>query len=267
MKKFMNAAESMLTESLTGFAKAHRDIVLLDQEFRFVRRKRAKTGGKVALISGGGSGHEPLHIGFVGSGMLDAACPGNVFTSPTPDQMLAAAEAVDCGGGVLFIVKNYAGDIMNFSLATEMYANECGTLITDDDVAVERSVHSVGRRGVAGTLVVEKVVGAAAERGDGLAALTRLGQRVNEMTRSMGVALSSCTVPAVGRPTFDLGEKEMEMGVGIHGEAGRRRVPLSSANAIADELVQTITSDLGAQAGSEARVRPARSGLRFRRAQ
>jgi dihydroxyacetone kinase-like protein len=176
----MNGAESMLTESLTGFAKAHHDIIILDQEFRFIRRKREKTGGKVVLVSGGGSGHEPLHAGFVGSGMLDAACPGNVFTSPTPDQMLAAAEAVDCGSGVLFIVKNYAGDIMNFSLAAEMYAKECGTLITDDDVAIERSEHSVGRRGVAGTLVVEKVVGAAAERGDRLAALTSLGKCVNE---------------------------------------------------------------------------------------
>jgi phosphoenolpyruvate---glycerone phosphotransferase subunit DhaK len=252
VKKFMNAAESMLTESLTGFAKAHHDIIVLDPEFRFVRRKRAKTDGRVALISGGGSGHEPLHIGFVGGGMLDAACPGNVFTSPTPDQMLAAAEAVDCGGGVLFIVKNYAGDIMNFSLGTEMYTKECGTLITDDDVAIERSEHAAGRRGVAGTLVVEKVVGAAAERGDGLAALTSLGKRVNEMTRSMGVALTSCTVPAVGRPTFELGDDEMEMGVGIHGEAGRRRVPLRSANAIAEELVQAITDDLRAKAGSEA---------------
>ena len=252
MKKFMNGVESMLTESLTGFAKAHHDIVVLDQEFRFVRRKRAKTGGRVALISGGGSGHEPLHAGFVGSGMLDAACPGNIFTSPTPDQVLAAAEASDCGGGVLFIVKNYAGDRMNFSLGAEMYAKQCATLITDDDVAVERSEHSGGRRGVAGTLVVEKVLGAAAERGDRLDALTRLGKRVNEMTRSMGVALTSCTVPAVGRPTFELGENEMEMGVGIHGEAGRRRVPLSSANAIAEELVQAITHDLRAEAGGEA---------------
>jgi dihydroxyacetone kinase-like protein len=252
VKKFMNGVESMLTESLTGFAKAHHDIVVLDQEFRFVRRRRAKTGGRVALISGGGSGHEPLHSGFVGSGMLDAACPGNMFTSPTPDQMLGAAEAIDCGGGVLFIVKNYAGDRMNFSLAAEMYAKECATLITDDDVAVERSEHSAGRRGVAGTLVVEKVIGAAAERGDRLDALTRLGERVNELTRSMGVALTSCTVPAVGRPTFELGENQMEMGVGIHGEAGRRRVPISSANTIAEELVQAITLDLRAEPGGEA---------------
>src|SRR5258707_4434932 len=190
----MNAAESMLTESLTGFAKAHHEMVVLDEESRFVRRKRAKTGGRVALISGGGSGHDPLHTGFVGSGMLDAACPGNVFTSPKPDQVLAAAEAIDCGGGVLFIVKNYAGDRMNFSLGAEMYAKECATLITDDDVAVERSEHSGGRRGVAGTLVVEKVLGAAAERGDRLDDLTRLGKRVNEMTRAMGRGLNSCTL-------------------------------------------------------------------------
>ena len=253
MKKFMNGVESMLAESLTGFAKAHREIIVLDGDFRFVRRKRTKARGKLALISGGGSGHEPMHIGFVGRGMLDAACPGNVFSAPTPDQMLAAAETVDCGGGVLFIVKNYAGDIMNFSLATESYAKECGTLITDDDVAMEKSEHSsVGRRGVAGTLVVEKMVGAAAERGDKLAALMSLGKRVNELTRSMGVALTSCTVPAVGRATFELGDNEMEMGVGIHGESGRRRVPLNSANAIAEEFVHAITQDLRAEAGGEA---------------
>jgi phosphoenolpyruvate---glycerone phosphotransferase subunit DhaK len=251
VKKFMNDAESMLTQSLTGFAKAHRDTVVLDPQFRFVRRRRVKMHGRVGLISGGGSGHEPLHVGFVGGGMLDAACPGNIFTSPTPDQIQAAAEAVDTGGGVLFIVKNYAGDIMNFSLAAEMYARESDTLVTNDDVATEGCASFVGRRGVAGTLVVEKVVGAAAERGDRLTALTKLGKRVNEVTRSMGVALTSCTVPAVGRPTFELGENEMEIGVGIHGEAGRRRVPLSSADAIAEELVSAITHDLHAAEGRE----------------
>jgi phosphoenolpyruvate---glycerone phosphotransferase subunit DhaK len=251
VKKFMNDAESMLTQSLTGFAKAHHETVILDPQFRFVRRRRAKMQGRVGLISGGGSGHEPLHVGFVGDGMLDAACPGNIFTSPTPDQMVAAAEAVDTGGGVLFIVKNYAGDIMNFSLAAEMYSKESDTLVTNDDVATEGCASFVGRRGVAGTLVVEKVVGAAAERGDGLAALVKLGRRVNEVTRSMGVALTSCTVPAVGRPTFELGEDEMEIGVGIHGEAGRRRVPLRSADAIAEELVVAITHELHADPGSE----------------
>jgi dihydroxyacetone kinase-like protein len=251
MKKFMNAAQDMLHESLAGFGKCHSDIVTVDEDFRFVRRRETKPG-KVALISGGGSGHEPLHAGFVGHGMLDAACPGQVFTSPTPDQMIAAAEAVDTGAGVLFIVKNYSGDLMNFSLAVEMCSREAQSVITDDDVAVERSTHSTGRRGVAGTMIVEKVVGAAAERGGSLEALKALGERVNEATRSMGVALSSCTVPAVGRPTFDIGESEMEMGVGIHGEPGRRRVALKSADAIAEEIVHAIVDDLKAPSGSEA---------------
>jgi len=182
MKKFMNSTETMLHESLTGFAKCHRDIIVLDSDFRFVRRKEIKPG-KVALISGGGSGHEPLHAGFVGHGMLDAACPGQVFTSPTPDQMTVAAEAVDGGAGLLFIVKNYAGDVMNFSLAQEMCGANADTLVTDDDVAMEKSTHSTGRRGVAGTMIVEKVVGAAAERGDDLSTLKNLGTSVNSMTR------------------------------------------------------------------------------------
>jgi dihydroxyacetone kinase-like protein len=250
MKKFMNSTETMLHESLTGFAKCHRDIIVLDSDFRFVRRKEIKPG-KVALISGGGSGHEPLHAGFVGHGMLDAACPGQVFTSPTPDQMTAAAEAVDGGAGLLFIVKNYAGDVMNFSLAQEMCGANADTLVTDDDVAVEKSTHSTGRRGVAGTMIVEKVVGAAAERGDGLSTLKNLGTSVNSMTRSMGVALTSCTVPAVGKPTFDIADNEMEVGVGIHGEPGRRRVAMMSADAIAEELIYAIVHDLDARAGSE----------------
>ena len=250
MKKFMNNVEDMLHESLAGFARCHSDIVALDPEFRFVRRLEPKPG-KVALISGGGSGHEPLHAGFVGHGMLDAACPGQVFTSPTPDLMVAAAEAMDTGAGVLFIVKNYEGDVMNFSLAAEMYGDKAESVVTDDDVSVERSTYSTGRRGVAGTLVVEKVVGAAAERGDSLAALKALGDRVNEATRSMGVALTSCTVPAVGRPTFDIGDDEMEMGVGIHGEPGRRRVALKSADAIAEEMVGAIIDDLKPPSGGE----------------
>ena len=180
----------------------------------------------MALISGGGSGHEPLHAGFVGHGMLDAACPGQVFTSPTPDQMLAAAQAVDGGAGVLFIVKNYSGDMMNFQMAAEMLDRENATVIVNDDVAVENSTYTTGRRGVAGTLIVEKIVGAAAERGDKLAALKALGDAVNKATASMGVALTSCTVPAAGKPTFQIGADEMEMGVGIHGEPGRRRVKL-----------------------------------------
>src|ERR1043165_8460844 len=199
MKKLMNTAESMLHESLAGFARCHADIVALDDEWRFIRRREVQRG-KVALISGGGSGPGPLHAGFGGRGMLDAACPGQVFTSPTPDQMVAAAEAVDSGAGVLFIVENYAGDVMNFSLAAEMCGRENATVLTDDDVAVERSTHSMGRRGVAGTMVLEKAMAAAAGRGDSLEAVQAIGERVNAATRSMGVALPSCTVPAVGRP-------------------------------------------------------------------
>jgi dihydroxyacetone kinase-like protein len=250
LKKFMNDPESMLHESLAGFARCHGDIVEVDPDLRFVRRRALKPG-KVGLISGGGSGHEPLHAGFVGRGMLDAACPGQVFTSPTPDQMVAAAEAVDSGAGVIFIVKNYAGDVMNFSLAAEMCAGKAATVTTDDDVAVEKSTHSMGRRGVAGTMVVEKAMGAGAERGDSLESLKALGERVNAATRSMGVALTSCTVPAVGRPTFDIGDGEMEMGVGIHGEPGRRRVAVMAADAIAGEIVHAIAEDLALGKGDE----------------
>jgi dihydroxyacetone kinase-like protein len=184
--------------------------------------------------------------------MLDAACPGQVFTSPTPDQMTAAAESVDAGAGVLFIVKNYSGDRMNFEMAAELLSCPVETVITDDDVAVETSTFSAGRRGVAGTLVVEKIVGAAAEAGRDLAALKALGDRVNGATRSMGVALTSCTVPAAGRPTFELGDKEMEMGVGIHGEPGRRRVPLALADTIAEEMIAAIAGDLGDKARGDA---------------
>jgi phosphoenolpyruvate---glycerone phosphotransferase subunit DhaK len=251
MKKLVNAIDTILSESLDGFAAAHAGLVTLGPERKFVRRARLSPG-KVALISGGGSGHEPLHAGFVGYGMLDAACPGQVFTSPTPDQMAAAAEAVDGGAGVLYIIKNYSGDRMNFEMAGELANGAVESVVTDDDVAVEASTFSVGRRGVAGTLVVEKIVGAAAETGRDLASLKLIGERVNARTRSMGVALTSCTVPAAGRPTFELGEKEMEMGVGIHGEPGRRRVPLASADSIADEMVGAIASDLGGEIRGDA---------------
>ena len=251
MKKLINATDDLLTESLDGFAAAHADIVTLGAEHKFVRRRELKPG-KVALISGGGSGHEPLHAGFVGHGMLDAACPGQVFTSPTPDQMAAAVEAVDTGGGCLFIVKNYEGDVMNFQMAAELANGKVATVVTDDDVAVEASTWSTGRRGVAGTLVVEKLVGAAAEQGRDLAALKSLGERVNGRTRSMGVALTSCTVPAAGKPTFTLGDDEMEMGVGIHGEPGRRRVRLATADAIADEMLGAVLDDLDPKTGAEA---------------
>lgn len=244
MKKFINDVAHVLTESLAGFAAAHADLVALGVDGKFVRRSVLKPG-KVGLISGGGSGHEPLHAGFVGHGMLDAACPGQVFTSPTPDQMVAAAEAVDGGAGLLFIVKNYEGDVMNFDMAREMADRNIETVITDDDVAVENSLYTTGRRGVAGTLVVEKVTGAAAEQGADLASLKALGDKVNRATRSMGVALTSCTVPAAGRPTFEIGENDMEMGVGIHGEPGRRRVALKPADEIAEEMVAAIAGDLG----------------------
>jgi dihydroxyacetone kinase-like protein len=244
MKKLINSPATVLEESLDGFAAAHADIVTLGEERKFVRRRQL-VPGKVALISGGGSGHEPLHAGFVGQGMLDAACPGQVFTSPTPDQMIAAAEAVDAGAGILFIVKNYEGDVMNFDMAAEMAGKDIMKVVTDDDVAVEASTWSTGRRGVAGTLVVEKVVGAAAEKGAALVELRELGTRVNSATRSMGVALSSCTVPAAGTPTFQIADDEMEMGVGIHGEPGRRRVRLGTADEIADEMVGAIYEDLG----------------------
>ena len=249
MKKLINAVDTILAESLDGFAAAHADLVTLGEERRFVRRTALKPG-KVGLVSGGGSGHEPLHGGFVGHGMLDAACPGQVFTAPTPDQMIAAVEAVDTGAGCLFIVKNYEGDLMNFDMGREMSGRRIETVVTNDDVAVEDSLYTTGRRGVAGTLVVEKIVGAAAEEGRDLAALKALGERVNARTRSMGVALTSCTVPAAGNPTFSIGEAEMEMGVGIHGEPGRRRLPLAPARAIADEMVGAIIADLAPRPGT-----------------
>jgi dihydroxyacetone kinase-like protein len=247
MKKLINAIDNVLAESLDGFAAANSEILMLGEERKFVRRASLKPG-KAALISGGGSGHEPMHAGLVGTGMLDAACPGQVFTSPTPDQMLAAAQAVDAGAGVLFIVKNYEGDVMNFDMAREMVGDKVATVLTNDDVAVENSLYTTGRRGVAGTLIVEKMVGAAAEEGADLARLAALGARVNDRTRSMGVALTSCTVPAAGKPTFEIGEDEMEMGVGIHGEPGRRRVKVKAAAGIADEMLSAIVGDLGTDA-------------------
>src|SRR6202163_3929497 len=251
MKKLINGVDDAMTESLAGFCAAHSDIVRRGEHAPFVQRLNLKPG-KVALVSGGGSGHEPLHSGFVGHGMLDAACPGQVFTSPTPDLILAAAEAADTGGGVLFIVKNYEGDVMNFEMAREMSGKSIATVITDDDVAVEKSIFSTGRRGVAGTLIVEKILGAAAEQGRDLAALKSLGDRVNAATRSIGIALTSCTVPAAGKPTFDIAEDEMEFGVGIHGEPGRRRIKLRPASEIAAQMVNAITADLSERARGEA---------------
>ncbi|MDR3517310.1 MAG: dihydroxyacetone kinase subunit DhaK [Azospirillaceae bacterium] len=243
MKKFVNNVDDMLAESLSGFAAIHGDIVALGEGNLFVRRAMPDKS-KVAVISGGGSGHEPLHAGFIGTGMLDAACPGHVFTSPTPDQMLAAINAVAGDPGVLLIVKNYAGDRMNFEMAVEMAEGKIATVVTDDDVAVENSTYTTGRRGVAGTMIVEKMVGALAETRASLEDCRLLGVEVNARTRSMGVALTSCTVPAAGRPTFDIDDTEMEMGVGIHGEPGRRRVPLGTARSIAEEMISTIVADL-----------------------
>jgi dihydroxyacetone kinase-like protein len=251
MKKFINAVDDVVMESLKGFCAAHGDIVALGDDFKFVRRA-SLVDGKVALISGGGSGHEPLHAGFVGSGMLDAACPGAVFTAPTPDQMIAAAQAVESKAGCLFIVKNYSGDVMNFEMAAEMFEGQVESIITNDDVAVEDSTYTTGRRGVAGTMIVEKIVGAAAEKGHNLAQCADLGRRVNDCTRSMGVAFTSCTVPAAGTPTFEIGEDEMEMGVGIHGEPGRRRMHMKTAAEISEIMISAIVDDLAPQGNQDA---------------
>lgn len=243
MKKFINLAETLLDESLQGFAHAHHDIVRYHPAPRFVARTAPGQQGKVALISGGGSGHEPLHCGFVGRGMLDAACPGQIFTSPTPDQMAAAAQSVETGGGVLFIVKNYAGDVMNFEIASEMLDVPHASVLVNDDVSIPET-QGMGRRGVAGTTIVEKMVGAAAETGADLESCRALGERVVGRTASMGVALTSCTVPALGKPTFDIADDEMEMGVGIHGERGRERMTLTNATEIVEQLATTIDQAL-----------------------
>jgi len=244
MKKFINRTESVLEESLKGFCSSHAGLVEYQSNPCFVYRNGGAVNGKVALVSGGGSGHEPLHAGLVGQGMLHAACPGEVFTSPTPDQMEAAASKVDGGAGILFIVKNYSGDVMNFEMASEMIDIPNEMVLTNDDVAVEDSSFTTGRRGVAGTLVVEKIVGAASEEGRNLESCHKLGVEVNSRTRSMGVALTSCTVPAVGKPTFDIGDFEMEMGVGIHGEPGRKRIAIGSADSIAEEMTNAVMEDL-----------------------
>src|SRR5438105_2906625 len=242
MKKFTNIPSEIVYESALGFAAAHAELVTLNDDPLFVARKHPNRS-KVALISGGGSGHEPMHIGYVGQGMLDAACPGAVFTSPTPNQMLAAAKAVGGDAGVLFIVKNYAGDVLNFQMAMDMMDSEFASVLVNDDVSIDSIGHSAERRGVAGTVVVEKIVGAAAERGDDLAACKHLADQVNARTASMGVALTSCTVPEAGVATFEIGPDEMEIGVGIHGEPGRRRAPVQPASAIVQELLDAIVKD------------------------
>lgn len=253
MKKLINDPANVLAEALVGVEKAHPDLLRVDHTNRIIYRSTQKDAGKVALISGGGSGHEPLHGGFVGLGMLDAACAGEVFTSPTPDQMVEATKVADRGAGVLHIVKNYTGDVMNFEMGAELAAAETGvevaTIVTNDDVAVEDSTWTAGRRGVGVTVLLEKIVGAAAEEGRDLAAIKSLAEQVNAQGRSMGIALTSCTVPAAGKPTFDLPENEMEVGVGIHGEPGRRRVALASAKEIAAQLVEPILADYSFSGG------------------
>ena len=249
MRKLLNDPEQVVKESLVGLAAAHGDILRVDAAAQIVLRADAPREGKVALVSGGGSGHEPLHGGFVGLGMLDAACPGEVFTSPVPDQMLAATKAVDGGAGVVHLVKNYTGDVMNFKLAAEDAADEgisVESVLIDDDVAVQDSLYTAGRRGVGATVLAEKIAGAAAERGDDVAAVAGIARRVNERSRSFGVALSSCTPPAAGKPIFDLPAGEIEMGIGIHGEPGRRREALGTAAQVADVMVEAVVSDLGA---------------------
>lgn len=242
MKKFMNEPGNLLIESINGFAAAHDDIISFDVLKRFVKRK-SLVPGKVGLVSGGGAGHEPMHLGFVGRGMLDAACIGRIFTSPTPDQIVAAAQAVDTGNGLLFIVKNYDGDRMNFQIAREMSGLAIDIVFVSDEAVQTSPEVKSGRRGLAGTLVMEKILGAAAERKYGLKTLLELADRVGSATRSMGVALTSCTLPEVGKPTFEIGEEEMEVGVGIHGEPGRKRVALRRADEIAEEVVRVVVGD------------------------
>jgi phosphoenolpyruvate---glycerone phosphotransferase subunit DhaK len=247
MKKLINDPQDVVAEALLGIEAAQPD-VRVDHANRIIYRRDAPKAGKVGLVSGGGSGHEPLHGGFVGLGMLDAACAGQIFTSPTPDQMLEATMGVDAGAGVLHIVKNYTGDLMNFEMAAELASADTGVtvdaVIVNDDVAVQDSLYTAGRRGVGVTVLLEKLVGAAAEEGRPLSELETLARDVNGSGRSMGMALTSCTVPAAGKPTFQLGEDEMELGIGIHGEPGRRRVPLRNAHEIAEQLMEPILSDL-----------------------
>jgi dihydroxyacetone kinase-like protein len=253
MKKFVNATDDVVKESLAGLGAAHPDLVRVDLESQIVVRKDAPVAGKVGLVSGGGSGHEPLHGGFVGRGMLDAACPGEIFTSPVPDQMLAATKAVDGGAGVLHIVKNYTGDVMNFKLAAELAEDDginVASVLTNDDVAVEDSLWTAGRRGVGVTVLLEKIAGAKAEAGASLDEVAAVARHVNDRGRSFGVALTSCVTPAAGSPTFEIGADEMEFGVGIHGEPGRRREKIRPVSEIVAEMTDLIVSDLAPAPGA-----------------
>jgi dihydroxyacetone kinase-like protein len=246
MKKLINEPADVISEALRGMAVAHPKL-RIDHTQRIVYRGDAPVPGKVGLISGGGSGHEPLHGGFVGPGMLDAACAGEIFTSPVPDQMLEATKNVDGGAGVLHIVKNYTGDVMNFEMAAELADADGVTVesvVVDDDVAVQDSTYTAGRRGVGATVLVEKLAGAAADQGRDLSEVAEVARRVNAASRSMGVALTSCTVPAVGHPTFDLPDNEIEVGIGIHGEPGRQRLPMQPARAVAELMLEPVLADL-----------------------
>ncbi|MBW4095582.1 MAG: dihydroxyacetone kinase subunit DhaK [Acidobacteria bacterium] len=254
MKKLINDPQEVVDESVAGFGLAHADLVSINSDPLFVTRKERPAKPKVGLVSGGGSGHEPLHAGFVGLGMLDAAVPGPVFTSPTPDAIIPATQAADSGAGVVHIVKNYTGDVLNFETAAEMAAAEgieIRTVLVNDDVAVEDSLYTAGRRGVAGTVLVEKIAGAAAERGDDLDAVAAVGQRVNDNVRTMGVALSACTVPHAGVPSFELADDEIEIGIGIHGEPGRHKIAMEPADGITDRLLEPILAELKLAAGDK----------------
>jgi dihydroxyacetone kinase-like protein len=253
-RKFLNDPANVVKESLAGLAAAHADLLRYEPDAQIVVRKDAPRSGKVGVISGGGSGHEPLHGGFVGAGMLDAACPGEIFTSPVPDQMLAATKAVDGGAGVVHIVKNYTGDVMNFKMAAEDARDDgikVASVVIDDDVAVQDSLYTAGRRGVGATVLAEKLSGAAAEGGADLDAVADTVKRVNEQARSFGVALSSCIPPASGKVIFDLPAGQIELGIGIHGEPGRRRAPLGTASEVVDVMVEAVLSDLKAPSGSK----------------
>ena len=252
MKKLINSVDDVVRESLAGLAAAHADLVRVEYDPEVVIRADAPVQGKVGIVSGGGSGHEPMHGGFVGVGMLDAACPGDVFTSPTPDQMEVATKAVDGGAGVLHIVKNYTGDVMNFEMAAELAQAEgvnVEAVVIDDDVAVQDSLWTAGRRGVGATVLAEKICGASAERGDDLKTVADLCRKVNANARSMGMALTSCTVPAAGKPTFEIGDDEMEIGIGIHGEPGRERMAIKSAHEIVNMMAEAIVTDLPFSSG------------------
>src|SRR3989442_9567266 len=254
MKKLINNVDDVVTEALAGMEALHPELIRVDYENQIVVRKDAPIRGKVGVISGGGSGHEPMHGGFVGRGMLDAACPGAVFTSPVPDQMLAATRAVNGGAGVLNVVKNYTGDVLNFEMAAELADAEgiqVMSVVTNDDVAVQDSTWTAGRRGVGVTVLLEKIVGGLAQAGASLEQVTALAKKVNDQGRSMGMALTSCIVPTAGKPTFELSDDEMEIGIGIHGEPGRRRVKLAPAAQVTEMLATPVIEDLGLKSGEQ----------------